>query len=316
MNKLLTNEGGQPVYLDDLQLLQSTSWDLMKGLLVSLAGTESGFLLSPLEFSTSIGADATLDDRLYATIDGVSVTIFGNSIVHDGNIIPFASATFLNTDIANGGGIKVGIRIADSDGRTCSDGNVRACRRTYTAFLYVGSASVSASYSLYDLECLEEIVSRRAGFVPADTRWKQMPIVFYNGYCGSVRYTEGSAPRLRLNVRSSATSWRANDAGYENDDNDAQYTGLIGILLDSSLRASFVLKASENSTTNLLRPDGSRFSQVKTTNPRGKIVIQSLGSYTDGNGVTQTVSLTRGYLPPCLPGDEYGQVIACLDRDV
>lgn len=45
MNRLKFNEGGQPVYLDDLKLLQDNDEGAMSSLMEALGGGKTAFLL-------------------------------------------------------------------------------------------------------------------------------------------------------------------------------------------------------------------------------------------------------------------------------
>ena len=312
---MLTNEGGQPVYLEDLQLLQDMSWGLMTNLIRALSGTDGGFLLNLLEISTTIAADATLDTRGYATVGGVEVSVSANAIVYQGNIIPFEAATF--TDVEQLSGIKVGIRITETDVRTCADGQAHPCRQQYTAFLYSGeSANAQASFDLYDLECLEEIIARRTGIESPDTRWKQMPVIFYNGYSGTVRYTLGTNWRLKINVRSANTEWEADNPNYS-ETNPNMYVGLIAVMTpNKTIGSKFDYMRGDRTSSILLRPDGSPRnksveSEVETTHPAHKIVINNFGSYYDENDTLVNVN-GRGQLLPCMEGDSYGTIISCM----
>ena len=80
-----------------------------------------------------------------------------------------------------------------------------------------------------------------------------------------------------------------------------------------------------------LRPDGKPFggtdeqgtnedagyqffkSFVETTDPRMKIVIHNIGRYYDTNEAKWINVSRRGHLPPCMEGDEYGQIQATME---
>lgn len=306
MNKVIFNEGGQPVYLDDLRHLQECPSELMESMVACLGGSDGGMLLEPLRVSTAISDDATLDDRGYATKGGVTVTIHANKIIHGGNIIPFA-ATALQT---YGADIMVGIRQTMSDARIFADGQSRTCREVWTAILYcdgevdADAEHIVASYRLFDLESLDEVAARRLGVCPPETRWKQLPVVFYNGYSGSVRYTIGSTPRMKVCVRSSEKKWAPEDPSYIENNDNPQFAGLIGILMSNPGTGW----ETAPSPYYLLRPDGTAMhpfnSRLSVTNPRNKLVVD--------NWPAEISMRTRGLVPPCDTKWDYGEIIATM----
>lgn len=53
MNKLVINEGGQPIYLDDIALVQGNSLALSDAILQSLTGKNVAYLMNGYDFSVS-----------------------------------------------------------------------------------------------------------------------------------------------------------------------------------------------------------------------------------------------------------------------
>lgn len=71
MNKLLINEGGQPLYLDDLDFMQSAFAETVKGA-ISTINTYGNAILSGCEVSISVSGVSTIYswDKGYVAIDG------------------------------------------------------------------------------------------------------------------------------------------------------------------------------------------------------------------------------------------------------
>ena len=89
MNKIIFSEGGQPVYLDDIKLLQDNIFESFYLLFCGFFdGGYSNFLLHPLEYETEI-----LDEDKGVT----KVTIKDNWIVFHGEMIRIPTSSFLNT---------------------------------------------------------------------------------------------------------------------------------------------------------------------------------------------------------------------------
>lgn len=71
MNKLLINEGGQPLYLDDLDFMQEAFTETLKGV-ISAINTYGNVILSGCEVTLSASGESTIYswDKGYVAIDG------------------------------------------------------------------------------------------------------------------------------------------------------------------------------------------------------------------------------------------------------
>lgn len=71
MNKLLINEGGQPLYLDDLDFMQEAFAETLKGV-ISAINTYGNVILSGCEVTLSASGESTIYswDKGYVAIDG------------------------------------------------------------------------------------------------------------------------------------------------------------------------------------------------------------------------------------------------------
>lgn len=300
MNKVNFNEGGNPVYLDDLELIQSNSFAIPSCVLKALTGGDGPYLLSA-PYVTPIG--------------GSSIEVRIGGIIHQGSVI-LIPATTLNIGAAAIGTAKIGIREGYSDLRECADGQEKYCRKTQEAFVYVGESDADVSYNLCDLECLNELISRKSGQERPDTRWKTLPVEFYNGYSGSIRYTTGGITQLKIDIKSSQTVW---DEGQKGIIFAIPNYSLVSELHGKHEAVSYIplgpngehFEYSWNASNTMF---GTRISSgIDISNPYVRIYGHEPTSVETVYNPPATEYITHytdtyGLLPPCKEGDAYGSI--------
>ena len=139
MNNIKFSDGGQPVYLDDLALLQDNLVLTTRLLLQVIAPGSDGALLEPFSI-----ADKDWADESQAT---VRATFCENYICYGGMIVYVEEATFVTNmkdDMPY-----IAVFKTESDARTFADGQARNCRTTYEA-RYVRDITGAVAY--YDIE--------------------------------------------------------------------------------------------------------------------------------------------------------------------
>lgn len=196
MNKLLFNEGGQPVYLDDLKTLQDTSQDQL-GLLLSTLGAKSDvFLMNEMKGSlvsvdTSAGKTTFKTDR--------------NWIVKSGIIYEIPQTTLTVSSWDNP--LYVGFKTTESDTRNFEDGQEHNCLETLEAYLSINKSNDS----MLNVWNLKTIWALMAPLIKANTSvesYKNISVQFINGYSGTVQYKDvGDAYRVCINISSQNTKW-------------------------------------------------------------------------------------------------------------
>lgn len=280
MNKVIFNKGGQPIYLDDMELVQENGFEMMRSLIYSLTGVDEPCLLHPYTYQTKI-----LDNE-----NGiVKMTILANAIVYNGEIVHFDTASFTNREIEEKGAVKVCVKSSASDLRTFNDGQQHHCRRSLSAYLNLSGAGADAFYEITNLKTIPELLARRIGYDSSVVVWRDVPVVFYNEYSGTVQYSEGSSLQVKIDVRTTAKEWESGKRG------------VICEIADYTLVKKLAGKGSPLSAIPL-RPDGTFMGTGSV------IAIGKTGGINIVNRVNNG-PLSPGYLPPVFQDDEYSTIV-------
>ena len=184
MNKVLFNGGGQPIYLDDLQIIQD------------------GVREAAEEIISALGVD--LDQEVFfvkkptMTLNGSLATFSDGVLWHeDYGLIPINRVSNLNIGSAQA---YVKIVVTDSDSRTFEDGQQYACKRTVVANIVN-----SQSGTCYPFSGIDDMVSRLSALLDKSNseHWIPINVHFYNDYSGTVEYQEfEDFYRIRIDISS------------------------------------------------------------------------------------------------------------------
>ncbi|MEE1081624.1 MAG: hypothetical protein U0L19_11005 [Bacteroidales bacterium] len=176
MNKIKFSAGGQPVFLDDLQLLQDNYSNMIAFLAESSVGSNSPILLHDYDpVIQRINSDGTID-----------VYVAQNKILHDGVIVDIHEKTF--TGIETSKDIYVAITTQDNTSRVFQDGSTKQVRTSSSAILI--STSVGVSFRMRDLY--------RFG------RFRTDRFALLNGYYGYISVVSG---KLIVSIETTAKEW-------------------------------------------------------------------------------------------------------------
>jgi len=192
MNRLKFNEGGQPVYLDDLRLLQENGMAAVKTLLAALGDNVSVFWLVPPEF-TKISLD---DDT------GYTIKIKGGSVAVDGEILEWDDTQVTVSDLSTP--IWLCVKEADTDTRTFEDGQDRACATAKTVTFTTDNTGAEESYNIYEIKSMGELLKGVIGYT--EYAWKNVTnITWRNSYSGTVKYQDRpECYRVWINIKSTS----------------------------------------------------------------------------------------------------------------
>lgn len=249
MNRLLFSEGGQPVCLDDLKLLQDNEQEGIKLLLSALVDTKV-FLLDKIKMDLPKRSE---DGRVYFTVKA-------GTLVVDGELLSWNDTKFSTADIA--GPKYLCVRDIETDSRIFEDRQSRACVKAKEAYVSLSNEGASLSYDILQLPVFEDLLKTKLN-IAVDKNWKDIAVTWYNGYTGSFQYQDlGNYYKCRISIKSSLRSWGETGeiVGYIDDNNIPRFVSQMFLTGgdDDTTMCEFYLV---NNTEDLaLRGNGVDFS--------------------------------------------------------
>ena len=198
MNRLLFNEGGQPIFLDDIKLLQDNDAGFNRQFLNAISGKSSAFLFQPLDMKP-----LSVDQEKLTT----TAKVYAGSIVVVGEIIDFPESTVTVKTWSDP--LYVCIKETENEEREFEDGQTRPCRKSVQAYISTSKDGAKVAYNVLELPTLTELLRRNLGLAGVDT-WKNIPVTFFNGYTGQVQYQkQGGSTRIKVKISSMKGEWDA-----------------------------------------------------------------------------------------------------------
>jgi len=202
MNRLVFSEGGQPLFLDDIKLLQDNDAGFNRQLLNAISGRSSVFLLQALDMKI-----LSVDQEKFTT----TAKVYAGSIVIAGDIIDFPETTVTVKTWHDP--LYVCIKETEHEEREFEDGQTRPCRQSTQAYISTSKDGVKAAYNAFELPTLTGLLRRSVGIEGAFV-WKDIPVTFFNGYGGQVQYMEqNGSTRVKIKVSSRNGDWKNSSDG-------------------------------------------------------------------------------------------------------
>lgn len=193
MNRLKFNEGGQPVYVDDLETLQENDTVSMKRLLETLTGGVKACLLADIK------AEIVSVDVDKSTTTG---KFYGGTAVVNGEFVAWDDVTLVLQSWDDP--IYLCIKREETDNRVFEDGHTRACVVETKGYISTDKSGATESYNINDLPVMKNLVRKAIG-VKDEPSYKQLKVTFCNGYTGTVMYKElEEMYRIKVNIRSTS----------------------------------------------------------------------------------------------------------------
>ena len=187
MKKLKFNEGGQPIYLDDLATMQSSLSEALCGLVTALLTSD----WSVRNITTAFLSDPT------KTVNSAYVSGW---VYYDGDLLQYTNGLTYASPAPTG---YLNIYSAEGDVRTMADGTTRTCSVTkYATVDSAADANALASMEWRSVPIMTELVS--------DVQWKSDYITLQNGYTGVCRWAHNSLAadvRILASLSSENTTW-------------------------------------------------------------------------------------------------------------
>lgn len=189
MNRLKINEGGQPVYLEDLQLLQDNGISSINLLLSALGRGRSTMLF---EKPTYQYTENEAGDFIIKVNQG---TAFIN-----GDFVSWRDAV---VEPQSEDDLWLCVREIPGDKRIFDDGQQRNCIVSREGYISADPAGAAVSYKLTSLSCIADYIQELIGYKIAV--WQNIKVSFFNGYSGTVRYKElDDCYRVSVDIKSNS----------------------------------------------------------------------------------------------------------------
>jgi hypothetical protein len=187
MKKLKFNEGGQPIYLDDIQTLQESMGSALCGLVAALLASD----WSQKNITTAFLADPT------RTKDGSYV---GGWVYYDGNLLQYTNN--LTPALIDPSGY-LNIYKTEADSRVMADGSTANCTETmYATVDSAEDAQALASIDWKTVSVMTELIT--------DVKWKNTGVTLKNGYTGVLKYGNDKyvgEVKMKAELESTASTW-------------------------------------------------------------------------------------------------------------
>jgi hypothetical protein len=258
MHKLKISEGGQPIYLDDLALLQSNADEMVRTYSRVATGDTGVYLMRP-----------AVSKLVKKNEDGSTVYQYsGGTLVIDHEMYDYPAA---EVTVPANGKVYICAEQVETDKRLFDDGQERYCRVKYSAKLAVTSDGASKAYELSDLPTYIELLSETLGFISA---WEIVNTVYLNRYMGRCRKRSVDAGDVQfdLDINTNITAWETPLIEVY-----GKKSVLIGYIQDTDL-VTTLARRYYNFTANDVEYS-LRFSQS------GQIALTTTGDWLEGEDV-------------------------------
>lgn len=205
--KLLFSEGGQPIYLDDLQLIQDHSANQLNMLMKALGIGNEVFLLN----------DMTANLVSVDTNTGISTIAFERNWLYANEQIYEIPNTEFEVRSWNQH-VYAHIVETNSDNRSFVNGTNHDCLKSSEALLSLQEPQVGMSWDISSLPTLFQIISPKVLKYQEQTQaptptWKNLSVAFRNGYTGVVQYKDlEDCYLVRINISSTEDVWNNNSS--------------------------------------------------------------------------------------------------------
>ena len=187
MKKLKFNEGGQPIFLDDIQTLQESMGSAVCGLVAALLASD----WSQKNITTAFLADPT------RTKDGSYV---GGWVYYDGNLLAYTNN--LTPALIDPSGY-LNIYKTEADTRVMQDGTSATCTETmYATVDSAEDAQALASIDWKTVSVMTELIT--------SVKWTNTGVTLKNGYAGVLKRgydKEVGEVKMKAELESTASTW-------------------------------------------------------------------------------------------------------------
>ena len=195
MNKLQFHVGGQPIHLDDLQLLQDNMMEVFKVIMKFLSGNTQVFLV---RFPETVSKK---EDNGTNTL-----MVKAGAMVIGGELVQWPDTPIVGTE---GDSIYACIKKTNADEREFADGQHRYCREIKAVVFSYSKEGAEEAYDIGELPVLSDLL----GKVVTKGEWIYAPFYGNNGYEGYFRYRFlNNKKYIQININSQSQEWSTDSA--------------------------------------------------------------------------------------------------------
>lgn len=182
------NEGGQPVYLDDLRLLQDNSRAAAEQVLSAIGrGRSTMFLERPFYTYTEDDAGEFV------------IKVTGGSAFVNGDFVSWGETVVHDVDLKDD--LWLCIRNTDTDKRIFDDGQQRACSVCREGYISGDPTGAAEHFKLTELRDIADYIQELINYKVSV--WKDISVEFFNDYKGTVRYKDmDDCYRVQIKIKS------------------------------------------------------------------------------------------------------------------
>jgi hypothetical protein len=192
MNKIIISGGGQPIYLEDLALLQNNADMRVNSYSHVSTGDAAAYLMRRMNL---VDIRCENDGTWYSYDSGI--------LVYRDELYEFEAGQVF---VPIGGTVYVCPRSNEEDVRVFEDGIGRPCRSVYSATITSDRAGIDVAYDVDDIPVYTDLLGETIGsLTPAN----EIIIAGRNGYSGDFdfRTTGVGKTVFRLNIKKSSNKW-------------------------------------------------------------------------------------------------------------
>lgn len=197
MNKLQFHEGGQPIQLDDLQLLQDNDTNSLRYMIEAITGHTKAFLLDKID-----GKIVSVDqEKMLTTFDVAEGILF-----IEGEFISFPGTrlTISSWDVP----LYICIKETPIKERVFQDGQTHSCVMSRQAYISLDKSGAQKAYDVTTLPTLKQLLCEFVGTADNTSSWKTIPVTFFNGYSGEVQLKKYKGlTRVDVSISSEKGEW-------------------------------------------------------------------------------------------------------------
>ena len=222
MNKIIFNNGGQPVFLDDLKVIQDLAGESLPGVLEAIVKSAVSPYLENWTSDSILGTIIPMGEitenaegfwiapacscEKNDTTRKVRLTMYAGYVCIGGELLHYDQTEI---EVAYGAPFYVIVKKEEEDRRILANGSEAACKECKYAVISSGASVTDECHSSAKIGSLPDAICK---IIKAknnvEVAWRNIDVTFDNLYGGTVKYQElTDCFRYHINISSRADSF-------------------------------------------------------------------------------------------------------------